>query len=422
MSLTTIPVPMSRELTTEEFYGLIDNMVGTRDQHSVAKAFNLGQSSVSNFMRGTAISVRSSNKIAAAWNSFVETGSAPKDTGLIDDEDDGTRPYVTVNMVRERDTGRMFREDQVSTGLIGLTGGRVESDDEVVERISGRFDVMTHIVQRMLRKKATSMIVQAAPGVGKTFRIEKMLRTHKQATKGFYHKVLSGGGVSAFALYKALHTAATGGVVVLDDNDSFLDADETLNMLKNALDSSDVRTLTWSKRNGEVYCPLIMREKAVRIAEKEAKEATENAGKTKDGNKPRTADEVYDEQTHGLIPDEFEFNGAMIFITNLNFQQIAESGSSRSTHVSAMIDRSWFVNLTINNLRDKVLWCTHVFRTAMSGALTPEQTDDTVEFVQDNATKFFILSLRLFKDIASLQGDDDAGDWRNIVEATKFRV
>jgi hypothetical protein len=236
--------------------------------------------------------------------------------------------------------------------------------------------------------------------------------------------VLSGGGVSAFALYKALHKAASGGVVVLDDNDSFLDADETLNMLKNALDSSDVRTLTWSKRNSEVYCPLLMREKSVRIAEKEEKEAGAegNNGKMKDGSDPRNADTVYDDLIHGLIPDEFEFKGAMIFITNLNFQQIAESGSTRSSHVSAMIDRSWFVNLTINNLRDKVLWCTHVFRTAMAGALTAEQTDDTVSFVQDNATKFFILSLRLFKDIASLQGDDDAGDWRTIVEATKFRV
>jgi len=62
------------------------------------------------------------------------------------------------------------------------------------------------------------------------------------------------------------------------------------------------------------------------------------------------------------------------------------------------------------------------FLDATLGLGQTEQTDDTVKFVQDNATKFFILSLRLFKDIASLQGDDDAGDWRTIVEATKFRV
>ena len=66
MSLNTIPMPMSRELTTDEFFAICDTMVGTRDQHSVAKTLNLGQSSVSNFMRGTTISVRSSNKIAAA--------------------------------------------------------------------------------------------------------------------------------------------------------------------------------------------------------------------------------------------------------------------------------------------------------------------------------------------------------------------
>ena len=78
MSLNTIPMPMSRELTTDELMAIIDTMVGTRDQHSVAKALGLGQSSVSNFMRGTKISIRSSNKIAAAWNSFVETVPPPR--------------------------------------------------------------------------------------------------------------------------------------------------------------------------------------------------------------------------------------------------------------------------------------------------------------------------------------------------------
>ena len=388
----TISLPLSTEMTTETFLAIVDEMVGSRDQHSVAAALDISQSSASNFMRGTKISNRSGNKIAAAWNAFVETGVAPKrDSGDIDDSasDDGNRPFVAVNnvpVVRERASGQFFRRDHVEAGLVGSP----ETDDEVVARISGRFGVMTNIVRRMLRRKLNSMIVRAAPGVGKTYTIERELRAHKTANEKFEFSVLSGGGVSAFALYKALYKARNGGVVVLDDNDSFLDADETLNMLKNALDSSEIRTLTWSKKNSEVF----------------------------------DVDFEGEDEEDSKIPSRFEFNGAMIFITNLDFQAIAQSGSARSAHVAAMIDRSWYVNLTINNLRDKMLWCEHVFMEHMYAkqGLSLAQANEIVAYVKENATKFFILSLRLFKDIGELAADTDGGDWQEIVEATKFKA
>ena len=243
----------------------------------------------------------------------------------------------------------------------------------------------------MLRRKVRSCIVQAAPGVGKTYTIERELRAWAEGDERRYYKILSGGGVSAFALYKALYLARNGGVVVLDDNDSFLDADETLNMLKNALDSSETRTLTWSKKNSMV----------------------------KDVDLHGDVEED-DER----IPNSFEFNGSMVFITNLDFQGIAESGSARSAHVAAMIDRSFFVNLTINNLRDKVLWCTHVFTNFMAPAmgLGAGQVQDIVGFVHENQKRFFILSLRLFKDCGELAADEEGGDWKDIIEATKFKV
>jgi hypothetical protein len=234
----------------------------------------------------------------------------------------------------------------------------------------------------------------------------------KSAGREFYSKVLSGGGVSAFALYKALWLARKNGIVVLDDNDSFLDADETLNMIKNALDTSDRRILTWSKRNGEVYCPLMMVEKAEREHRKEV---------AKEGDKARSYDEVYDDLTFGMIPNEFEFTGAMVFITNLDFKGIAMGGGTRAPHITAMIDRAFFVDLTIQNLRDKTLWCTHVFRTFMTDGLDADQVEDICSFVADNATKVFSMSLRLFGAIAELAIDPEGGDWVEIITATKFK-
>jgi hypothetical protein len=111
----------------------------------------------------------------------------------------------------------------------------------------------------------------------------------------------------------------------------------------------------------------------------------------------------------------------MVFITNLDFKGIAMSGSTRSPHVTAMIDRSYFVDLTIQNGRDKLLWCTHVFTQHMTGDLSSEQVVDIVDFVSDNATKVFSMSLRLFGAIADLVSDPEGGDWKEIITATKFK-
>ena len=417
--MNQISIEQAGNLTTDDFLGICDAMFdGVNDQKSVAAGLGISQQSVSNFKRGVEISSRSGKKIIASWNAFCDTGEAPKPVGLLDAENDdtGTRPFVAVPMARERDTGRIFRADQVGSGLIGNVGGPVLSDEEVVARIDGRFNVMTQILRRMLRNKARAMIVQAAAGVGKTHRIDQELRAHgtkmKSAGREFYSKVLSGGGVSAFALYKALWLARKNGIVVLDDNDSFLDADETLNMIKNALDTSDRRILTWSKRNGEVYCPIMMVEKAEREHRKEV---------AKEGDKARSYDEVYDDLTFGMIPNEFEFTGAMVFITNLDFKGIAMGGGSRAPHITAMIDRAFFVDLTIQNLRDKTLWCTHVFRTFMTDGLDAGQVEDICSFVADNATKVFSMSLRLFGAIAELASDPEGGDWVEIITATKFK-
>lgn len=346
-------------ITTEDFNNIsqeIARSMGNSDQTTIAKVLDISQGSVSNYLSGKSVPTpRISQKIANAMNNF-RSGS------LV--------PSSTVKKPEEKIE-------------------KIFSKSEIVERIQGRFDIMTNIVRRMLRQKVNSMIVRAAPGVGKTYNIERQLNLHKKENPNFESFVLSGGGVSAFALYKALYKARNGGVVVLDDNDSFLDSPETLNLLKNALDSSEVRTLTWSKKNSEIY----------------------------------DADFDRDDEDDVRIPSRFEFNGAMIFITNLDFHAIAESNSARAPHLAAMIDRSWYVNLTINTLQEKHLWCEHVFLTHMyeSMGLNSVQAAEIVNFVSDNIDRFFILSLRLYKDIASLVDDSNDGTWKSIVEATKFK-
>jgi hypothetical protein len=423
--MNTISLENAGNLTTDDFFTICQKMFnGVKDQKSVAGGLGISQQSVSNFKNGVSISARSGRKIITSWNSFCETGEAPKPVGLIDgsDDDTGMRPFVAVPMARDRVNGRLYPADKIGSGLLGNTSGPVQSDDEVVARIGGRFNVMVQIIRRMLRKdengnlKVRSAIVQAASGVGKTHTIIKELMAHqaKLAAENltFFFKVLSGGGVTASSLYKTLYAARKGGVVVLDDNDSILDSDEGLNMVKCALDTSQKRTLTWTKRSNDVFCPIAMTAKAERESGKEY---------AKDPDTARSSEQVYEDLTFGLIPNTFEFKGGMIFITNLDFKGIAMSGSARAAHVMAMMDRSFFINLTISTSRDRLLWSTHVFTNHMADNLSDEQVADIVKFVKDNSTKFFSMSLRLFGAIADLASDPESGDWKEVIIATKFK-
>jgi hypothetical protein len=409
-------IPLDSKLDTATFKNMCEAMFGTlKDQVGIGAGLDLGQSSISNFIRGSDISRRSGNKIITVWNAFIENGSLPKQTGSIDkasDADDGTRPFVSVPMVRDRVSGRIYTAEKVESGLIGSVTGQIQSPEEVVARIDNRFNIMIQIVRRMTRGKVRSQIVQAAPGVGKTYRIEKELAAWHADTGGNYN-ILSGGGVTAASLFKSIYNARDGGVVVLDDNDSFLDDTESKNMLKNALDSSATRILTWTKQSNEVYSPAKMRAKAERMAwmeaERDAKKGTDDA---------RAMEDIFEDLTFGKIPDTFEFNGAMIFITNKNLKAKALAGDA---DLEAMIDRSLYTDLTISNLRDKSLWCDHVFANYMTDGLTPEQVTDIREFMVTNMHQVFSMSLRRYLMISELAADAEAGDWKNIAKATMFK-
>ena len=93
------------------------------------------------------------------------------------------------------------------------------------------------------------MVVTGPPGVGKSFGVEQVLEKNNLFDKIAGKKLRFGiekGAFSAIGLYKLLYNYADKGcVLVLDDCDTVL-YDETLNLLKAALDSSPKRTLSWN--------------------------------------------------------------------------------------------------------------------------------------------------------------------------------
>ena len=378
------------QLRGADFRAMAVAMVGDKPKiMDAADALGVGHASAQRLLANPAEIVGKvvTKRIVNRWNAFIDNGGAvPEDAEPEVDEP----PFVPVGLVRDRVSGVMRKAEDVHPALIGKRGGPMESEEEVENRISHRFDIMESMMRRMIRGRVRSMVVQAAAGVGKTYRIEKMLEAEGARSENFHYEILSGGGVTPLGLYKALHRARNGGVLVLDDNDSLLEASnmEGVNLLKNSLDSSDKRVLTWTKQNAEIY------------------DIHSN---------PEDPDD-------GRIPSSFEFKGAMVFITNMDFQAIAEGNKKNSAHIKALIDRSFLVNLTIQTLSDKVIWCDHIFRSFMSEGMDEETVADVSGFVRENRHRFFGISCRLYNDIIALAADPEDGmSWKAIIEATKFK-
>ena len=377
-------------LTGSDFRAMATAMLDT-DKPKImdaAEAFGVGHASVQKMLVNPEMEIGNlvARKLVARWNAFIDNG------GVVPAPEVDEPPFVPLALVRDRTSGVIRKAEDVHPALIGARGGPIESEKEVEDRISHRFDVMESMMRRMIRGRIRSMIIQAAAGVGKTFRIERILETEAARNTNFHYEILSGGGVTPLGLYKALHRARKGGILVLDDNDSLLEASnlEGMNLLKNSLDSSDRRVITWSKSNPDIYNIHTM---------------------------PEDPDD-------GRIPSSFEFKGAMVFITNMDIQGIAESDKKNSSHIKALIDRSFPVNLTIQTLRDKMIWCDYIFRSYMSAGMAPDTVEEISTFVRKNQHRFFGISCRIYNDIIALAMDPEEGTgmgWQTIIEVTKFK-
>ena len=245
----------------------------------------------------------------------------------------------------------------------GAVEAREESDDEVIERLRDRFDMLEEMTRATKKGDVRAMIVSGPPGVGKSFGVEKVLGKHDLLAdiagdeKLRKYEVVKG-AMSAIGLYVKLYKYADkDNVIVFDDCDSIFSDELSLNILKAALDSKKTRRIHWNTDSFKLR----------------------NEG----------------------VPDSFEFKGSAIFITNLKFDKA--KGKIRE-HLLALESRCHYVDLTIDTEREKMLRIKQIVR---DGMLTEYKFDDTVveeivDFVDINKKRLRELSLRTVLKVADL--------------------
>ena len=254
-----------------------------------------------------------------------------------------------------------------------------ESEDEAMERIANTFLMLDKITDAAARGIVRGLVVSGPPGIGKSFGVEKQLEAanmfRTMEGRDPKYEVISG-GVSSIGLYQKLyHNRSPDNVLVFDDCDGVLEDSEMLNLLKAALNSGDKRRICWNKESRVLL----------------------------------TDD----------IPNAFDFEGSVLFLSNKDFDKEIERGSRIAVHLEAIMSRCHYLDLEIGSTRDKLLRIKQVVRDGMltSFEFTQEQEDDIVAFVMDNVEYLREVSLRMVKKIADWVKADPEG-WYEMAEST----
>lgn len=262
------------------------------------------------------------------------------------------------------------------------TAEPAETDEQAIERIRERFDILDEMTKACVNGDIRAMIVSGPPGVGKSFgvetEIEKATLFDQIAGRQLRCEVVKG-SATPIGLYCTLYKYSDPNcVVVFDDCDSILVDDVALNLLKGALDTGKKRKISWLSDSN------VLRREG--------------------------------------IPDSFEFKGSAIFITNLKFDTM--KSQKLRDHLDALQSRCHYLDLTLDTMRDKLL---RIRQIAEDGALfsdydfSKETQDSIIEFMEQNKERLREVSLRMAIKIADLR--KMSGNWKRLAETTcmKFR-
>jgi hypothetical protein len=257
----------------------------------------------------------------------------------------------------------------------------VETDDEIIARLRTRFDILEKMTKAAKKGDIKGMVVVGPPGIGKSHGVEKVLDKHAtlSALAGSEEKYeFVKGKVSALGLFMKLwYHRKKDHVIVFDDCDDIFHEDTSLNLLKAALDTKAKRRICWNTDSRKL--------------------ADEN------------------------IDNVFDFEGSVIFITNVKFDNIRSK--KLQDHLKALESRCHYLDLEINTEYEIMLRIKQITLDGMldSYGFTQDTVDEIIEYVETNKGRLRELSLRSMIKIADLAKAFGIDAWQDIADHTMLR-
>jgi hypothetical protein len=252
----------------------------------------------------------------------------------------------------------------------------VESDEEIDARLNERFEVLQEITQSAIDGDVRALIVSGPAGLGKSYEVEQKL-----IENSIPDDCIVKGYVRAPALYKLLYrNHREGDVLVLDDADTVLFDDTSMSFLKAVLDSSDRRTVSYL-----------------------------------------TEGRLIDEENAELLPKSFQFNGAVILITNLDFDEMIARNHKMTPHFEALISRAHYIDMMMKNKRDYLIRIKQVVSKGLfrKTGLDEKGETDVMDFIYENQDTIRELSIRMALKIAACR--KKGSNWERVARVTCCR-
>lgn len=182
-----------------------------------------------------------------------------------------------------------------------LPNGEEEAIEDPEDRISFT-DSIKHLeglVQGLIKGSFNALFVAGKGGTGKTQTVEDTLEAAGLRDGDGYFK--NTGSASAIGIYGLLYKHRKD-IILFDDSDGALNDQDARNLIKAATDTKKSRKLVWNKKSSNMYDPDFEAEK-----------------------------DVDDDEFDGdRLPKYFNFNGRIIFISNLPLQKLDPDGALRT--------------------------------------------------------------------------------------------
>lgn len=272
--------------------------------------------------------------------------------------------------------------DRISRGVYNLpesTQIAHETAEDIEARIADTFESLETLVASVASNSVNSLVVAGAPGLGKSYTVNKVLNEINHGSE--YNYVFHRGYLRASHLFRLLwQNRFEGQVIVLDDTDAIFGDETALNILKAALELKPTRRIGWGSE----------------------KEFLDDDGET--------------------IPRYFDYSGSIIFLTNLPFREMIAGNSKNAPHLSALESRSLVLDLKIKTQTEYLVKIKQTIKAGMleNAGFNLVEEVEIISFLEENITKFSDISLRMVEKIAALYRANPT-NWQKLCRAVCFK-
>ena len=244
--------------------------------------------------------------------------------------------------------------------LIASQNTELTSDD-----IRDEINKFSTMIERMtvgVINDSWHLVLMGEAGQGKTQTVVDTIKKHDVAVAGVK------GTTSAIGLYKFFYEHKDHDVIVIDDSDAIYEIAEATEILKAAMDSKEVRKISWAKQNTNL-------------------------------------------QAMG-IPSEFEFNARVILITNKDLEITAGTRVSKAQRLmKPVVDRAPKFKTGLPNREWEIEYFKMMHEQDNIICFKERNIDvdaqqQIMNFVVKNNAHFSSLSFRLIDKICAFYNDD----------------